>query len=95
LDKAEKLKASVRAKVEHPFRVIKRQFGFVKVRNKGLAKNAAQIANVCAVQFVDGTQAVDGSAGMSATEMGQKSPIGAQKAQQNPKNGAQMPRLGH
>ena len=31
-DKIEKLKASVRAKVEHPFRVIKRQFGFVKVR---------------------------------------------------------------
>jgi hypothetical protein len=29
IDKAEKLKASVRANVEHPFRVIKRQFGFV------------------------------------------------------------------
>ena len=29
---AEKLKASVRAKVEHPFRVIKRQFGFIEVR---------------------------------------------------------------
>ena len=34
IDKAEKLKAGVRAKVEHPFRVIKRQFGFVKVRKK-------------------------------------------------------------
>lgn len=32
LDEAEKLKAGVRAKVEHPFRVIKRQFGHVKVR---------------------------------------------------------------
>ena len=42
LDKAEKLKASVRAKVEHPFRVIKCQFGFTKVRYKGLAKNTAQ-----------------------------------------------------
>ncbi len=31
-DQIEKLKASVRAKVEHPFRVIKRQFGYVKVR---------------------------------------------------------------
>jgi IS5 family transposase len=49
LDKAEKLKASVRAKVEHPFRVIKRQFGFVKVRYKGLAKNAAQIATLFAL----------------------------------------------
>ena len=34
LDKAEKLKASVRAKVEHPFRVIKCQFGFTKVGYK-------------------------------------------------------------
>lgn len=52
LDKAEKLKASVRAKVEHPFRVIKRQFGFVKVRNKGLAKNAAQIVTLFALSNV-------------------------------------------
>jgi len=49
MDKAEKLKAGVRAKVEHPFRVIKRQFGFVKVRYKGLAKNAAQIATLFAL----------------------------------------------
>ena len=26
------MKASIRAKVEHPFRVLKRQFGFTKVR---------------------------------------------------------------
>ena len=32
IDKIEKCKAGIRAKVEHPFRVIKRQFGFVKVR---------------------------------------------------------------
>jgi IS5 family transposase len=31
-EQAEKLKASVRAKVEHPFRVSKCQFGFTKVR---------------------------------------------------------------
>ena len=37
--KIEKAKAQVRAKVEHPFRVIKRQFGYVKVRFRGLAKN--------------------------------------------------------
>lgn len=43
LDKAEQLKASVRAKVEHRFRVIKCQFGFTKVRYKGLAKNTAQL----------------------------------------------------
>ncbi len=38
----ERAKASVRAKVEHPFRVIKRQFGHVKARNRGLAKNGSQ-----------------------------------------------------
>ena len=35
--KIEKAKAQVRAKVEHPFRVIKRQFGYVKTRFRGLA----------------------------------------------------------
>ena len=40
--KIEKTKAQVRAKVEHPFRVIKRQFGHVKVRYRGLKKNTAQ-----------------------------------------------------
>ena len=49
LDQAEKLKASIRAKVEHPFRVIKRQFGFVKVRYRGLKKNTAQIVTLFAV----------------------------------------------
>jgi IS5 family transposase len=39
----EYIKAAVRAKVEHPFRVVKRQFGYQKVRFKGLAKNTAQI----------------------------------------------------
>jgi len=49
LDKAEKLKAGVRAKVEHPFRVIKRQFGYIKTRYRGLKKNAAQIATLFAL----------------------------------------------
>jgi IS5 family transposase len=35
LDKAEKLKAGIHAKVEHPFRVIKRQVGYVKTRSTG------------------------------------------------------------
>ena len=48
-DTIEKLKASVRAKVEHPFRVIKRQFGFVKVRYRGLAKNTAQLHTLFAL----------------------------------------------
>jgi transposase, IS5 family len=33
-------KSGVRAKVEHIFRVLKRQFGFTKVRYRGLDKNA-------------------------------------------------------
>ena len=49
LDKAEKLKAGVRAKVEHPFRVIKRQFGFIKVRYRGLKKNTAQLFTLFAL----------------------------------------------
>jgi len=52
LDKAEQLKASVRAKVEHPFRVIKCQFGFTKVRYKGLAKNTAQLITLFALSNV-------------------------------------------
>ena len=43
MDKIEKCKASIRAKVEHPFRVVKRQFGFVKVRYRGLKKNTLQL----------------------------------------------------
>jgi len=35
----ESRKASVRAKVEHPFLVVKRDFGFAKTRYRGLAKN--------------------------------------------------------
>ena len=35
--------AMVRARVEHPFRVIKGQFGHVKTRYRGLARNRVQI----------------------------------------------------
>ena len=44
--KIEKAKAGAR-QVEHPFRVIKRQFGYVKVRFRGLAKNTAQLVTGC------------------------------------------------
>jgi IS5 family transposase len=49
LDQIEKLKASIRAKVEHPFRVIKRQFGHTKVRYRGLFKNTAQLKTLFAL----------------------------------------------
>ena len=47
--KSEKLKAGIRAKVEHPFRVVKRQFGYVKVRYLGLKKNTAQLVTLFAL----------------------------------------------
>ena len=40
----ERDKASVRAKVEHPFLYVKRHFGYRKVRYRGLAKNTERIA---------------------------------------------------
>jgi IS5 family transposase len=43
LERLEQLKASVRSRVEHPFRVIKRQFGYTRVRYRGLARNTAQL----------------------------------------------------
>ena len=48
-DQMEHVKARIRAKVEHPFRVIKRQFGHVKVRYRGLAKNTAQLHTLFAL----------------------------------------------
>ncbi|WP_431261527.1 IS5 family transposase [Roseateles chitinivorans] len=48
-ERAEKMKASIRAKVEHPFRVLKRQFGFTKVRYRGLFKNTSQIVTLFAL----------------------------------------------
>ena len=42
-EKIERLKAQIRARGEHAFRVVKRQFGYVKVRYRGLAKNTAQL----------------------------------------------------
>jgi len=49
IEKIEKRKASVRARVEHPFRVIKRQFGLMKVRFRGLAKNTAHVITLFAL----------------------------------------------
>ncbi|MEX3859713.1 IS5 family transposase [Paraburkholderia sp. BR10923] len=48
-DQIERLKAGVRAKVEHPFRVLKQQFGYTKTRYRGLMKNTAQITTLFAL----------------------------------------------
>ncbi|WP_411567462.1 transposase [Pseudomonas veronii] len=47
--KIEKAKAQVRSKVEHPFRVIKRHFGYTKVRFRDLVKNTAQMVTLFAL----------------------------------------------
>ena len=52
LEKLETVKASIRAKVEHPFRVIKRQFGYTKVRYRGLKKNTAQLTTLFALSNI-------------------------------------------
>lgn len=48
-EREERRKAQIRARVEHPFRVLKRQFGYTKTRFKGLAKNTAQIVTLFAL----------------------------------------------
>jgi IS5 family transposase len=52
LDEMERIKARIRAKVEHPFRVLKCQFGYVKVRYRGLKKNTAQLVTLFALANV-------------------------------------------
>jgi len=42
-------KSKVRSKVEHVFGVMKLKFGFVKVRYRGLAKNANRLFTTCAL----------------------------------------------
>jgi IS5 family transposase len=43
VDRVERLKASARSLVEHPFLVVKRRFNHRKVRYRGIAKNEAQL----------------------------------------------------
>lgn len=47
--KVEKIKASIRAKVEHPFHVVKNLFRHRKARYRGLEKNTAQLFSLFAL----------------------------------------------
>ncbi len=49
VEPVEHVKASIRAKVEHPFRVVKNLFKHRKTRYKGLAKNTAQLFSLFAL----------------------------------------------
>jgi transposase, IS5 family len=44
-----RIKSKVRSRVEHVFGVMKLKFGFVKVRYRGLAKNANRLFATCAL----------------------------------------------
>ncbi len=56
IDELERVKARIRAKGEHAFRVIKRQFGFTKVSYRGLAKNTAKLHTLFMLGSVDAAQ---------------------------------------
>jgi transposase, IS5 family len=47
--RSERLKPGIRAKVEHPFWILKRQFGYMNTRYRELEKNTAQIATLFAL----------------------------------------------
>ena len=49
LEQLEQVKSRIRAKVEHPYRVVKCQFGYVKVRYRGLMKNTQQLHTLFAL----------------------------------------------
>ena len=53
----------VRAKVEHVFRVVKCQFGYRKVRYRGIAKNGAQVFSLLALANNGKAPSVCSSAG--------------------------------
>ena len=48
-DQLERLKASIRAQVEHPLRVIECQFGHVKMRYRRLKKYTALLTTIFAL----------------------------------------------
>jgi IS5 family transposase len=49
IDRLEKIKAAIRAKVEYAFGVAKRQFDFMKVRYRGLKKNTLRLKTLFAL----------------------------------------------
>ena len=93
IDQGEKIKASIRVKVEHPLQVIKCQFGYRKTRLRGLAKNTAQRITL----FVDGDETnhsggVGTRAAAAWTKAKNKIPVEPQKGLRfvkfaNPRNG--------
>jgi IS5 family transposase len=84
LGQAEHLKACVRAKVEHPFRVLKWQFGFTKVHYKEMAKNTAQLMTLFAMSNLWMAK------GMSAPAVRSEATMRHQKAGNSSHSGSQF-----
>ncbi|MGF6483356.1 hypothetical protein QFZ91_005583 [Paraburkholderia sp. JPY419] len=55
-DQIDRLKAETRAKVKHPFPIIKRQFGYARARYMGLVKKCCPDDAVCSERFMDVAQ---------------------------------------
>ena len=91
---AEKRKASVRAKVEHPFRYVKRGFGYAKVRYRGLAKERATAGIATgAGQLDDGRAPSGGMRGAQCANHGRE-PRWLRKAASRPQQ-TRSERLNH
>jgi IS5 family transposase len=59
-DWLDRLKVSIRYKVEHPFSFVKRQFRHVKVRYRGLKKNTARLMTLVVLSnLLDGAPSLD------------------------------------
>lgn len=72
IDQIERIKANIRAKVEHPFQVIKRQFDRVKGHlTRAGEEHCATAHAVCTAQPVDGAASFTGSAGTFFPAIGQ------------------------
>ena len=67
----EKRKASIRAKVEHPFLYVKRHFGYAKVRYRGLYKKFAATGYA-----VWAGESAEGGAFLGGGMMGSSEPMG-------------------
>jgi len=63
MEELEHLKARIRARVGHPFRVIKRQFGHTNVRYRALLKNTQQLNMLFALSNLWMVQKVNYSEG--------------------------------
>lgn len=69
-EQIEHIKASIRVAVEHPFRVVKRQFGHVKARYRGFGQERCAAADVvCVEQPVDDPRVSAGKDRIGAPEV--------------------------